>query len=252
MPATSKPRTLAIDIGGTGLKAAVLDPQGEMVSDRVRVETEYPLPPERLVDALVALVEPLAPYDRVSAGFPGMVRSGRVLSAPHFETVAGPGTKVSKDYQHQWRGFDLASALADRLGHPTKVVNDADMQGLAVIAGKGLEMVITLGTGFGTALFHDGRLAPHLEIAHHPFRKGETYNEQLGNLARKAVGDERWNARVAIAIDTLQALTFFDRLYIGGGNAKKLEIGLPDDVAIVSNTAGIIGGIRLWDDASGV
>src|SRR5437763_9956079 len=133
MPATQKTRTLAIDIGGTGLKAAVLDPEGEMVTDRVRVETEYPCPPDTLVSALVALVEPLAPYDRVSAGFPGMVRSGRVLSAPHFETVAGPGTKVSEDYQRQWRDLDLAGVLAERLGQPTKVVNDADMQGLAVI-----------------------------------------------------------------------------------------------------------------------
>jgi polyphosphate glucokinase len=245
-------RTLSIDIGGSGLKAAVLDTGGEMLTDRARVETRYPCTPPSLFDQLVGLVEPLKPYDRVSAGFPGMVRSGRILSAPHFETEAGPGTKISKDHQRLWRGFDFAAALADALGAPAKVVNDADMQGLAVISGTGLEMVITLGTGFGTALFHDGRLAPHLEIAHHPFRKGETYNEQLGNLARKQIGDKHWSTRVEIAIDTLQSLTFFDRLYIGGGNAKKITIDLPDDVEIVPNTAGITGGVKLWDGSAGV
>jgi polyphosphate glucokinase len=223
-----------------------------MLTDRVRVETKYPCPPDGLIAQLLALIEPLGAYDRVSVGFPGMVRAGRVLSAPHFETVAGPGTAVSPEYQREWRGFDLAAVLTQTLGKPTKVVNDADMQGLAVIKGAGLEMVITLGTGFGTALFHEGRLAPHLEIAHHPFRKEETYNQQLGELARKDVGNKRWSKRVAIAIETLRALTFFDRLYIGGGNAKKLTLELPDDTEIVDNSAGITGGIKLWDPSVGV
>jgi polyphosphate glucokinase len=251
MPA-NQPRTLAIDIGGSGLKAAILDTRGAMVTDRVRVETPYPISPSRLISELTALVAPLGEYDRVSAGFPGMVRDGIVLSAPHFETEGGPGTDVSPDLQKQWRGFDLAGALTDALGQPAKVVNDADLQGLGVINGKGLEMVITLGTGFGTALFKDGRLAPHLEIAHHEFRKGETYNEQLGDLTRRKIGNERWSKRVGLAIQNLRALTFFDRLYVGGGNAKKLDNKLDDDVEIVPNSAGITGGIKLWSRTSGV
>jgi polyphosphate glucokinase len=123
------------------------------------------------------------------------------------------------------------------------------MQGLAVIKGHGVEIVITLGTGFGSALFMDGRRAPHLELAHHPFRKGETYEEQLGNAARKDVGDKKWNKRVGKAIKTLRVLANFDHLYIGGGNAKKVSIDLEPDVTLVSNTAGIEGGLAVWREA---
>ncbi|HVC71999.1 MAG TPA: ROK family protein [Acidimicrobiales bacterium] len=244
--APTGPLTLAIDIGGTGLKASVLDADGAMVADRVIVKTTYPCPPSKLVDDLVALVAPLPGAARVSAGFPGMVRKGRVLSAPHFVTIAGPGTKVDDDLVEQWDQFDLAGVLRKRLGKPTKVANDADLQGAAVVSGKGLEMVITLGTGVGSAFFYDGRLLPHLEFAHHPFRKGETYNEQLGDGTRKEIGNTRWNKRVRRAIDTLRALSFFDHCYIGGGNAKHLNGDLADDVSTVDNTAGILGGIRLW------
>jgi polyphosphate glucokinase len=240
------PLTLAIDIGGTGLKASVLDAQGAMVADRVVVKTTYPCSPTTLVDDLSALVAPLPAADRVSAGFPGMVRKGVVLSAPHFVTDAGPGTKIDDALVTQWNHFDLAAALKKRLGKPTRVANDADIQGAAVVSGKGLELVITLGTGVGTALFYDGRLLPHLEFAHHPFRKGETYNEQLGDVARKEVGNGRWNKRVRRAVDTLRAVSFFDHCYIGGGNAKHLTGDLPTDVTTVDNTAGILGGIKLW------
>jgi polyphosphate glucokinase len=240
------PLTLAIDIGGTGLKASVLDAEGAMGADRVIVKTTYPCSPTKLVDDLSALVAPLPPADRVSAGFPGMIRKGRVLSAPHFVTEAGPGTKVDDALVAEWDHFDLAGALKKRLEKPTRVANDADLQGAAVVSGKGLELVITLGTGVGTALFYDGRLLPHLEFAHTPFRKGETYNEQLGDATRKEVGNGRWNKRVRRAVDTLRALSFFDHCYIGGGNAKHLTGDLATDVSTVDNTAGILGGIKLW------
>jgi len=127
------------------------------------------------------------------------------------------------------------------------VANDADIQGAAVVSGHGLELVVTLGTGFGTGLFYNGVLLPHLEIAHQPFRKGEDYDEQLGEATRKEIGEERWNKRVAKAIANMRTLTAFDHLYIGGGNSRRvLRHHLPDDVTVVDNTAGILGGIRLW------
>jgi len=240
------PFTLAIDIGGTGLKASVLDSAGAMVADRVRVDTTYPCSPATMVDDLVALVASLPAFDRVSAGFPGMVREGRILSAPHFVTVSGPGSDVDEALVTQWSSFDLAGALAARLGKPTRVANDADVQGAAVVAGHGLELVVTLGTGVGTAFFFDGELLPHLELAHHPLHKGETYNEQLGDRARKDVGGEGWNKRVRRALDILRALCFFDHCYVGGGNARRIEGELAADITIVDNTAGILGGIKLW------
>ncbi|HUI04780.1 MAG TPA: ROK family protein [Acidimicrobiales bacterium] len=243
----ASPYTLAIDIGGTGLKASVLDATGVMMADRVVVKTTYPCPPATMVEDLAQLVAPLPPAARVSAGFPGMVRNGRVLSAPHFVTEHGPGTAVDPELVRLWSGFDLAGALSARLGKPTRVANDADIQGAAVVTGRGLELVVTLGTGVGTAFFYEGRLLPHLEFAHHPFLKGDTYNEQLGDAARKDVGNARWNKRVRKAVATLRALSFFDHCFIGGGNARKLHGDLGDDVSVIDNTAGILGGIRLWD-----
>lgn len=226
-------KTLAIDVGGSHLKASVLNEDGTPMVDRVRVDTPVGAPPDAVVGALVELVEPLPPFDRVSVGFPGVIRNGTVLTAPNLDN-------------EDWKGFKLAEALGTKLGKPVKVLNDADMQGMAVINGHGMEMVITLGTGFGTALFIDGRRGPHLELAHHPFRKGETYDEQLGNAARKRVGKKKWNKRVGRAIDNLRALTYFDHLYIGGGNSKKVTLELDPDVTLVSNAAGIEGGLAAW------
>ncbi len=248
------PFTLAIDIGGTGLKASVLDSSGDMVADKVRVSTSYPMPPtgkNGMVETLAKLVSKLPEADRVSAGFPGMVRSGMVLSAPHFVTKKGPGSDNDPELEKEWKRFDLAGALAKALGKPTKVANDADVQGAAVVQGEGFELVITLGTGFGTAIFLNGQLLPHMEIAHQPFRDGQTYNEQLGERSRKDIGDEQWNHRVRKAIKLLDGLFFFDHLYLGGGNAQRVSRDdLGDFLAkttIVDNTAGILGGIKLWE-----
>jgi polyphosphate glucokinase len=240
-------RTLAIDVGGTGLKAAVLDSTGAMISDRVRVPTPYPCPPELLVSALSNLVGPLPSYGRVSVGFPGMVRTGCVLTAPSLSRVAGPGSKVSSDLRRAWAGVDLAGQLEEALGAPTRVVNDAEMQGAAVVRGRGLELVVTLGTGCGTALFLDGRLAPHLELSQHPFRKDKTYDEVLGDAARKRAGNARWNRQVTRAVGTLDVLLRFDRLYIGGGNSRHVTVPLRPNVELIDNIAGILGGVRLWD-----
>ena len=227
------PPTLAIDIGGTGLKASVLDAEGNMIVPRVRVPTPHPSPPGVVLEALIKLVEPLPPFDRVSVGFPGVVRKGKITTAPNLG-------------QEDWQGFDLAEALARHLNKPVKVKNDADLQGLGAIRGQGIEMVITLGTGFGTALFDDGFIAPHIELAHHPFRKGQTYEEQLGNAALAEAGRRKWNKRLKRAINTIRALSNFDTLFIGGGNAKRVDLELPHDVEIVSNEYGMRGGIWLW------
>jgi polyphosphate glucokinase len=245
------PFTIAIDVGGTGLKADVLDKAGQPVADRVRVSTTYPMPPELMVTTLTTLVSKLPKGDRISCGFPGMVREGHVLSAPHFVTTKGPGSKLDPELVKDWSNFDLAGALSQSIGKPCRVANDADVQGAAVVQGNGFEAVITLGTGFGTAFFMNGGLMPHLEFAHLEFRKGASFNEQLGEPARKRIGDARWNKRVRKAIAYLDALCFFDHLYIGGGNARRVNRRHLGDVleriTVVDNKAGILGGIRLWE-----
>lgn len=226
--------TLAIDIGGTHLKASVLAVTGHMVEQPDRVKTPHPSKPDAIVAALAELVQPLGAFDRISVGFPGVVRRGRVLTAPNLGT-------------EDWHGYALEDALQEKLGKPARMMNDATVQGLGVIAGRGLECVITLGTGMGFALFDRGLPGPHLELSQHPVHKGQTYDQWIGNAALHDVGPKRWNGRVRKAIGFIATLTNYDTLAIGGGNAKRINFGLPLGVRTVSNEAGITGGIRLWD-----
>jgi polyphosphate glucokinase len=193
------PTTLAIDIGGTGLKASVLDVDGRKIVNRVRTETPYPCPPRVLIRELDRLTHRLPRWDRISVGFPGFVRAGRVLTAPNLSTKAGPGTALSRKLVDAWAGFPLAAELEGRLGKPTRLSNDADMHGLAVISGEGLELVLTLGTGLGTAVFIDGTPTPHLELALMPFRGRGTFQDQLGNRTRRRIGNRRWNSTTSDA-----------------------------------------------------
>lgn len=230
----SGPRTLAIDIGGTGLKALVLDEHGEMLTERVRVETPRPATPETVVAALLALVAPLAPYHRVSVGFPGVVVGGSTQTAPNLHK--------------SWKNFALKDSLERRLKRPTRVLNDAGVQGYGVIDGRGVEMVITLGTGMGCALYADGRYVPNLELAHHPFDGRKTYEEYVGGAALAKVGKKKWNKRVAQVLTQINPIWNPRRIYIGGGNAKHLRLDLPPHVRVTDNVAGLLGGIRLWDE----
>ncbi len=232
-PSRPAPRTLAIDIGGTRLKAGILDADGTMVAGPDRTDTPHPSPPDIVLSMLTELVRPLGAFDRISVGFPGVVRGGRTLTAPNL------GTDV-------WHDFPLATELGQRLGKPARVLNDASVQGLGVITGEGLECVITLGTGFGFALFEDGLLAPHMEVGQHPVVKDKTYDLYLGNVALHKVGRKKWNKRLQKAIGFLDTLVTYDTLLIGGGNAQVIDFDLPANVRIVPNAAGITGGVALW------
>jgi predicted TIM-barrel fold metal-dependent hydrolase len=232
----SERRTLAVDVGGTGIKFAALDDTGRIVGEPARVPTPpKPVQPELVVGIIAETSPKLGAFERVSVGFPGMVRDGKVLTAPNL------GTEL-------WAGFDLQGELAKRLDKPVRVMNDADVQGFGAIEGKGVEMVLTLGTGAGTSLFDNGRILPHLELAHHPLHGNKTYDEYLGNAALELKGKKKWSKRVARTIDMLRTVVNFDHLYLGGGNAKKLTFELPPDVSVVPNSDGLTGGIRLWHD----
>jgi polyphosphate glucokinase len=236
-PATSAAgtRTLAIDIGGTGLKALVLGPDGAALTERARVATPRPATPTAVLRALWSLIESLGEFDRVSVGFPGIVVDGVTRTAPNLHD--------------DWQGFALGKAVADAVRRPVRVLNDAGVQGYAVIEGKGLEMVLTLGTGLGCALDIDGRYVPNLELAHHPFGNGKTYEQYLGAKAMKKIGKKKWNKRVREVIEQVLPIWNPHKLYLGGGNAKHLRIDLPPNVAITPNIAGLLGGVALWHDA---
>lgn len=244
------PTTLAVDCGGGGIKASVLDAAGTMHAPPVRAATPYPLPPERLLDTIRALAEQLPSADRATVGMPGMIRHGVVVSTPHYVTRAGPRTRVLPDLVAAWDGLDFQDALTATLDVPVLLLNDAEVHGAGVIAGAGLELVVTLGTGLGNALFDGGRLAPHLELSRGLARWGLSYDEYIGEHERLRLGDAMWSRRVRQVVDSLRPVFLWDRLYLGGGNSRRITPQtldrLGDEVVVVPNSAGIVGGVRAW------
>lgn len=226
--------TLCVDVGGTGLKMMVVSAEAKPVTERTRVETPKPATPKAVLAALAGMLPShKAPFERVSVGFPGVVMENVVKTAPNLGT--------------EWHGFALGEAMSKLTGKPTRVLNDAGVQGHGVVEGRGVEMCLTLGTGLGCSLFVDGHYVPNLELAHHPFRKGKTYEEYVGNAALDKVGKKRWNQRVERVIAQVAPIWNYRVLYLGGGNARKLAIKLPDNVKVVENVAGLLGGVKLWE-----
>ena len=233
-PAASKSVvTLAVDVGGTGIKAAALDEQGKMITEREKIKTPKNATPKKVIAIVAKLAKMAGAFDRASVGFPGVIKNGVVYTAPNL----GEG----------WNDFPLEAELRKKLSRPVRVANDADVQGLGCVTGQGDELVITLGTGFGSVLFVDGHRI-HLELGHHPFHNGKTYEDELGNRAFLKKGKRRWNKHLREAVDELAKTFDYDRLYIGGGNAATINFKLPPNVKVVSNTDGLLGGIKLWQD----
>ena len=251
MPHAPHPFTLAVDCGGGGIKASVLDAAGTPHAPAVRVPTPYPLPPDRLVEVVAELAAGLPPADRVTVGMPGMIRHGVVVATPHYVTRAGPRTAVDPALVAAWSGHDVRAAVERRLGVPVLVLNDAEVHGAGVVAGSGVELVLTFGTGLGSALFDGGVLAPHLELSHAPVRRGTTYDAYVGEIERARLHDGLWSRRVRRVVDGLRPVVLWDRLYLGGGNARRISpqvlADLGDDVVVVPNQAGITGGVRAWE-----
>ncbi|WP_437590862.1 ROK family protein [Sorangium sp. So ce1000] len=228
-------RTLCIDIGGTGIKATILDEQGTPKTDPVRVPTPQPASPDPILDVIEELARAQGEFDRVSVGFPGVVMENVTKTAPHLDN-------------EKWKGYPLGEAVERRLGKPVRVANDAGIQGLAVIEGKGLEMVLTFGTGLGCALYIDGHYVPNLELGHHPYGKGNLkYEDRVFDAECKRIGPKRWNKRVRKMIAQVEPIFNYRKLYLGGGNARLLDASrLPENVVVVDNVAGLLGGIKLW------
>jgi len=229
-----RPRTLSVDIGGTGIKMLVLDPSGAPVTERTRVRTPQPATPRKVLSALAGMLPRHRPFDRASVGFPGVVQDGIVKTAPNLD-------------DRSWRGFPFQATLRRQIHRPVRVCNDADMQGFGAVQGRGVEMVITLGTGVGSALFIDGTLVPNLELGHHPYHRGKTYEDMLGQDALDEIGKTRWRRRVRRAVAQIEPIWNYLVLYIGGGNSRLLDAAdLPGNVKIVANKTGLLGGIALW------
>lgn len=224
--------TLAFDIGGSALKAVVLDEGACVLGQPKRIPTPSPASVQAVLDVLVGMISDLPAFDRICVGFPGVVRLGTVYTAVNLHT--------------SWQGVCLQQRLQDLLGKPTRVANDADVQGLGCIRSQGVELVLTLGTGVGSALFCNGHLVPNLELGHHPFVKNRTYEQLLGKRALHEQGHDAWQKHLEQAIHVLQPVFNVDTLYLGGGHAAQIDCVLPSNVCVVSNVNGLLGGVRLW------
>jgi polyphosphate glucokinase len=213
---------LAIDVGGTNVK---------VLATGRRKPLEIPSGPKMTARQMVRDVRQGTTgwrYSVVSIGYPGPVLHGKPLSEP---SNLGGG----------WVGFDFAQAF----GCPVRVINDAAMQALGSYKG-GRMLFLGLGTGLGAALIVDGVLEP-MELAHLPYKTGQTYEDRVGKAALKRFGKKKWRRNVADVVTRLRAALEPDDVVVGGGDAKLLA-SLPKGVRLGSNANAFVGGYRLWRD----
>ena len=243
--------TLAVDCGGTGIKASVFDKNGKVLIDFPYLKTPYPLSPNLLTDIIKNFVFADSRVNRVTVGLPGMIRNGKIVFIPHYINKRGPRTALDPHLKKAWHGFDLQSTLEKKLKLPILVLNDAEVHAAAVVTGVGLETVLTFGTGLGCAMFNDGKIAPHLELSHATIRYGKTIDAWIGEISRRRMGNQLWSRRVKALIEELYPMILWDKLYIGGGNAQRISRtalkSFDYKVKIIPNSAGVAGGVKAWD-----
>lgn len=227
--------TLAVDIGGGTIKLMALSPEGAPVTETLCEPTPKPAAPDAVFALIRDMADTLPPHRRVSVGFPGVVKGGVALNAPNL------GDEL-------WHGVSLTERLNQLLQRPVRAINDVDLQGLGVVRGEGVELVLTLGTGMGAALFTDGVLVPNLELGHHPLRDGQTYEDLVRDTELKRIGPVEWTARVVHALEQIEPIFNQDLLHLGGGNVQNLQCELPDNVRIFTLAEAMRGALKLWDD----
>ena len=234
---------LGIDIGGTGVKGAPVDTDaGKRLTNRLRLDTPNPATPEAVVDTIGEIVRHFDWNGPIGSGYPGVVKNGVIYTASNVD--------------ESWIGYDLQQGLERLTGNAVYVMNDADAAGIAEMkfgAGRGRDgmvMMITLGTGIGTAVFIDGKLVPNLELGHIEVN-GKDAEWYASGIARERhnMSWKEWAKHVDLYLYTLQKLLSPDLYIIGGGVSNKWEKFVPhfekQTVEIVPaqmrNKAGIVG-----------
>jgi polyphosphate glucokinase len=247
-------KAIGIDIGGTGIKGAVVNlKNGSLIGERVRHETPAggkPLDIAKVVAHLITQLPEAKSDMLVGICFPAIVRNGITMSAAN----------VSKE----WIGLDADALFTKVLGRPVHVINDADAAGVAEIkfgAGQdveGLVMMTTLGTGIGTALFMNGKLVPNAELGHLEI-EGVDYEGKASFAAkeRENLSWSDWAKRLQVYYSTLERLFTPDLIIVGGGVSKQheeflpmLKLNAPIVPAIKRNNAGILGAAALAKKAA--
>ncbi len=233
---------LGIDIGGTGVKCAIIDiDSGKMLTERFKEATPQPATPEAVADVIKKQIRLLNWSGPIGCGLPSVIRKGKVATAANIDDA--------------WIGLPANRFFSDALGHPTVVLNDADAAGVAEMKiGKGknkngVVLLMTIGTGIGSALFIDGKLVPNTEFGHLRF-KGMAAEKYCSNSARKNEGLEYdvWAERLDEFLHHLNRICSPELILLGGGISKKFEryadcftVPIKVTPAKLENTAGVIG-----------
>jgi polyphosphate glucokinase len=215
-------RVLVVDIGGSNVKCLL-----GKASNRRRLASDAGLTPDRMVQGVLDLVRDWE-FDRLSLGYPGVVRHGVPVREPH-------------NLGHGWVGFDFAAAF----GRPVRVINDAAMQALGSYRG-GKMLFLGLGTGLGSALIVDGEVLA-MELGHLHWTKKRTYEDFLGKAGYARLGKKKWRRKVRRAVQDFSDALLPDDIVIGGGQADRLK-RLPALTRLGDNAAAFAGGLRLWGD----
>ena len=207
--------------------------KGKEITPYINQPTPHPATVDAVCEVISTMIKQVkSHFDRVSAGFPGVVAAGIIKTAPNMNA--------------SWIDVNFQESLEKITKTPTRIANDADVQGFGDETGKGVELTITLGTGVGSALFLNGQLVPNLELGHHPFVNSKSYENLLSKAALDKDGAKKWQANLQQAI-ALWLQTFnCDKLCIGGGLSALIDWKLPEKVYISNNIEGTLGGIKLW------
>jgi polyphosphate glucokinase len=235
-------QVLGIDIGGSGIKGAPVDTtSGQLLSEKVRLRTPPSAKPGPMIDIVAKIAKDFSWDGPIGCGFPGVIRDGKTLTAANVS--------------NKWIGYNAAGEISARTGCPVSVINDADAAGLAEMAlgagcgRKGTVLVVTIGTGIGTALFSDGYLLPNMELGHIEI-DGEDAEKNTSDAARRRedLSWEKWGKRFNRYLNTLQRLVWPELIIIGGGGSSKydrysqfLDVPVEIQTAKMLNEAGIVG-----------
>jgi polyphosphate glucokinase len=247
-PVTVRDAILAVDIGATTTKFAVVDDAGRLIDEVRREPTPYPCTPERLVDFVLGHIE-RSGCARVGVGFPGELRDGRVVEPGNLSRPGGFTSPIDQALHEAWQRTDLERALREASGLDVRVVNDATLAALGCCEGHGRELVFTLGTGFGIALVVDDEIVRIRDVGDEIYVDGMSYDESLGDHARSQV-EALWIDRLVVAVRSFVEEFSADVAHLGGGNSRRVDVarfaGERWRVVVNDNVATLRGAAKLF------
>jgi polyphosphate glucokinase len=240
---------LAVDIGATTIKFGVVDADGHLVDDVVRMATPYPCSPRRLVEFISEQIA-LSGCTRIGVGFPGDLREGLVIEPGNLSRPEGFTSEIDPSLHAEWKNTNLEQAFRAASHQDVRVVNDATLAALGCSEGAGNELVFTLGTGFGIALVTNGNLIKIRDVGAEVFSDGKSYDRLLGEFARSQ-DEARWNDLLRRAVDNFVEEFSADIVHLGGGNSRRVDLTQFSNAAyrivVNGNDATLRGAVKLFD-----